>query len=139
MLFRSHLSFGEISPHQIWHAALDLQKLDKDLEHFLSEIAWREFSYYLLYHFPKLPRDNFQAKFDRFQWKNDQSFIKAWQNGQTGFPIVDAGMRELWQTGYMHNRVRMIVASFLVKNLLMHWHNGEDWFWDCLVDADPCK
>ena len=135
-----YLHFGEISPNQVWYSAQAKKAINysysKDVDHFLSEIGWREFSYYLLYHFPKLPRDNFQAKFDRFQWKNDQSFIKAWQNGQTGFPIVDAGMRELWQTGYMHNRVRMIVASFLVKNLLMHWHNGEDWFWDCLVDAD---
>lgn len=131
-----HLSFGEISPHQIWHAALDQQKLDKDLEHFLSEIAWREFSYYLLYHFPELPHKNFQSKFDQFIWEDNQKFLIAWQQGQTGYPIVDAGMRELWQTGYMHNRVRMIVGSFLVKNLLLHWRHGENWFWECLLDAD---
>lgn len=135
----AHLHFGEISPHQVWHSAGIKGRqstFSKDVEHFLSEIVWREFSYYLLYHFPTLPRKNFQAKFDRFPWLNNSALLKAWQTGQTGYPIVDAGMRQLWQTGYMHNRVRMIVASFLVKNLLLHWHYGEDWFWDCLVDAD---
>lgn len=130
----SHLSpclhFGELSPHQIWfstpHEGVD----------FLRQLVWREFSYYLIYHFPSLPRENFQKKFDQFPWRNNASHLKAWQLGQTGYPIIDAGMRELWQTGYMHNRVRMIVGSFLVKNLLLHWHYGEDWFWDCLVDAD---
>jgi deoxyribodipyrimidine photo-lyase len=134
-----HLHFGEISPHQVWYAAEKKGRLtapSKDVEHFLSEMVWREFSYYLLYHFPTLPRKNFQAKFDHFPWLNNLGLLKAWQTGQTGYPIVDAGMRQLWQTGYMHNRVRMIVASFLVKNLLLHWHHGEDWFWDCLVDAD---
>jgi deoxyribodipyrimidine photo-lyase len=134
-----HLHFGEISPHQVWYAAQTQGRLTAssiDLEHFLSELVWREFSYYLLYHFPTLPRKNFQAKFDHFPWVNNAELLKAWQTGQTGYPIVDAGMRELWQTGYMHNRVRMIVASFLIKNLLLHWHHGEDWFWDCLLDAD---
>lgn len=134
-----HLHFGEISPHQIWHAVHENTHRyihEKDREHFLSEIGWREFSYYLLYHFPTLPTDNFQSKFDRFPWTEHAEFLEAWQRGQTGYPIVDAGMRELWQTGYMHNRVRMIVASFLVKNLLQHWHQGRDWFWDCLLDAD---
>lgn len=103
---------------------------------FFSELGWREFSYYLLYHFPELPQKNFQKKFDYFPWLTDSKALKAWQTGKTGYPIVDAGMRELWQTGYMHNRMRMIVGSFLVKNLLIHWHDGEEWFWDCLVDAD---
>ena len=99
-------------------------------------MGWREFSYYLLFYFPDLPRKNLQTKFDKFSWDNNTSFLKAWKSGQTGYPIVDAGMRELWSTGYMHNRLRMIVGSFLVKNLLLHWHEGEKWFWDCLVDAD---
>lgn len=134
-----HLHFGEVSPHDVWHAArpsMIVQGCETDGEHFLSELGWREFSNSLLYHFPDLPRDNLQKKFDAFPWRNDGVALKAWQNGQTGYPIVDAGMRELWQTGYMHNRVRMIVGSFLVKNLLLHWHHGEDWFWDTLVDAD---
>jgi deoxyribodipyrimidine photo-lyase len=130
-----HLHFGEISPNQVWYGAQNHME-GPDLDHFLSELGWREFSYSLLYHFPHLPRKNFQEKFDRFPWEDNPAFLKAWQKGQTGYPIVDAGMRELWQTGYMHNRVRMIVGSFLVKNLLLHWHHGEDWFWDCLVDAD---
>lgn len=135
-----HLHFGEISPHQIWHSIKMLiamqSEIMEDAEFFLSEIAWREFSYYLLYHFPKLPKENFQRKFDGFPWQYNKKYLKDWQKGQTGYPIVDAGMRELWQTGYMHNRVRMIVASFLVKNLKIHWHQGAAWFWDCLLDAD---
>jgi len=135
-----HLHFGEISPHQVWHAVQAKNMANdiplQDTDHFLKELCWREFSYYLLYHFPHLPRQNLQRKFDKFSWQNAPKLLKAWQRGQTGYPIVDAGMRELWKTGYMHNRVRMIVGSFLVKNLLIHWHHGEDWFWDCLVDAD---
>ncbi len=103
----------------------------------MSELGWREFSYYLLYHFPELPRKNLQSKFDLFPWpQTSTADLKAWQLGKTGYPLVDAGMRELYTTGYMHNRVRMVVGSFLVKNLLIHWHQGEAWFWDCLVDAD---
>ncbi|MES2607819.1 MAG: deoxyribodipyrimidine photo-lyase [Pseudomonadota bacterium] len=134
-----HLHFGEISPNQVWYSAQAhglIQGVENDLDCFLSELGWREFSYYLLYHFPELPRKNFQSKFDHFPWQYNIDLLKAWQHGQTGYPIVDAGMRQLWQTGYMHNRLRMIVASFLVKNLLLNWHHGEDWFWDCLVDAD---
>jgi deoxyribodipyrimidine photo-lyase len=130
-----HLHFGEISPNQIWSAALSLEDSD-DREHFLSELGWREFSHSLLYYFPELPHKNLQAKFDRFPWSNDAGMLRHWQIGQTGYPFVDAGMRELWQTGYMHNRVRMVVGSFLVKNLLFHWQHGEQWFWDCLLDAD---
>ncbi len=130
-----HLHFGEISPHQVWH---EIQRAGDDTnhEHFLSELAWREFSYALLYHNPELPKNNLQAKFDRFPWRDDSDLLARWQRGQTGCPIVDAGMRELWQTGYIHNRVRMIVGSFLVKNLLLDWRDGAAWFWDCLVDAD---
>ena len=89
-----------------------------------------------MYHFPTLPKENLQKKFDKFPWDKNKDALKKWQKGLTGYPIVDAGMRELWQTGYMHNRLRMVVGSFLVKNLLLHWHHGERWFWDCLVDAD---
>ena len=109
---------------------------DKHIDHFCSELGWREFSYSQLYHNPELPTRNLQPKFDAFPWTDDPVLLKAWQKGQTGIPMVDAGMRELWQTGYMHNRVRMIVGSFLVKNLRLHWHCGERWFWDTLIDAD---
>lgn len=134
-----NLHFGEISPHQIWDAINTMGRFnapEEDVNHFLSEMIWREFSCYLMAHFNKLPSDNFQAKFNNFPWMHDNLLLNAWQTGNTGYPIIDAGMRELWQTGYMHNRVRMIVASFLVKNLMIHWHYGRDWFWDCLVDAD---
>lgn len=135
-----HLHFGEISPNQVWRAVNTMKVRGEvseiNAECFLKELVWREFSYNLLYHFPDLPYKNLQSKFDNFPWGNNQQHLRAWKKGQTGYPIVDAGMRELWQTGYMHNRVRMIVASFLVKNLLLHWHHGEKWFWDCLVDAD---
>ncbi|MDH4108862.1 MAG: DNA photolyase family protein [Gammaproteobacteria bacterium] len=134
-----HLHFGEISPHTVWHAAKTLES-DRDIaaeiDHFLSELGWREFSHNLLYHWPGLPRENLQRKFNRFPWREDEDALRRWQRGLTGYPIVDAGMRELWRTGYMHNRVRMIVGSFLVKNLLLDWRHGEDWFWDTLVDAD---
>jgi deoxyribodipyrimidine photo-lyase len=132
-----YLHFGQISPNQIWYA---LEPLEEDPQAFAlkRELAWREFSYSLLYHLPQLPNTNLQAKFDRFAWDTDadSELLKAWQKGQTGYPIVDAGMRELWQTGYMHNRIRMVVASFLVKNLMLDWRLGRDWFWDTLVDAD---
>jgi deoxyribodipyrimidine photo-lyase len=110
----------------------DLASADR----FLSEIGWREFSYHLLYHFPALPYANFKPQFDAFPWKNDAQHIESWKRGLTGYPIVDAGMRELWRTGYMHNRVRMIVASFLTKHLLVDWRIGADWFLTTLLDAD---
>ena len=133
-----HLHFGELSPNQAWHRVEFEQhhRTGENAEHFLRELGWREFSYHLLYHFPKLPDENFNPRFDSFDWGKDLQDLDRWQQGRTGFPIVDAGMRELWQTGYMHNRVRMIVASFLIKNMLVHWRIGERWFWDCLVDAD---
>lgn len=130
-----YLHFGEISPHKVWHT-IKSEKEDHNTQTFLSELAWREFSYSLLYHNPNLPRQNLQTKFDAFPWLDNKAQLMRWQKGLTGIPMVDAGMRELWQTGFMHNRVRMIVASFLVKNCLIHWHHGERWFWDCLVDAD---
>jgi deoxyribodipyrimidine photo-lyase len=133
-----YLHHGLLSPHQIWAASrVSMGSVPApDLDHFRSELGWREFSYYLLYHFPELPHQNLQSKFDAFPWEDNPAFLKAWKQGQTGIPIVDAGMRELWQTGYMHNRVRMLVASFLIKNLRIDWREGAQWFWDCLVDAD---
>jgi deoxyribodipyrimidine photo-lyase len=103
---------------------------------FLRQLAWREFSYHLLFHFPNLPSDPLRPSFKKFPWESNSEALKAWQEGKTGYPIVDAGMRELWHTGWMHNRVRLIVASFLVKDLLIPWQKGEEWFWDTLVDAD---
>jgi deoxyribodipyrimidine photo-lyase len=132
-----HLHFGEVSPNQAWFAAREHgSNNSQDLEHFLSELGWREFSYNLLYHFPTLPSENLQSKFDQFPWRDDAEALERWQQGNTGIPIVDAGMRELWRTGYMHNRVRMVVGSFLVKNLLIDWRHGEAWFRDTLLDAD---
>ena len=132
-----HLHWGEVSPNQVWYQAIESDpELSRNTDHFLSELGWREFSNSLLYFFPNMPKKNLQPRFDNFDWIEDCKLLKAWQSGATGFPIVDAGMRELWDTGYMHNRVRMIVGSFLVKNLRIHWHYGAAWFWDCLVDAD---
>jgi deoxyribodipyrimidine photo-lyase len=130
-----HFHFGEISPNQAWYAAMHKSE-DINVDTFCSELGWREFSYTQLYFNPELPKKNLQSKFDLFPWNKDEKKLIAWQKGQTGIPMVDAGMRELWLTGSMHNRVRMVVGSFLVKNLLLHWHHGEKWFWDCLVDAD---
>lgn len=135
-----YLHFGEISPVQIWHATLAMQDrgkhLDSEIEVFLSELAWREFSTHLLTHFPDLPHQAFKPAFAAFPWKKNKAYLKAWQTGLTGYPMVDAGMRELWDTGWMHNRVRMIAASFLIKHLMQPWQEGEAWFWDTLVDAD---
>ena len=131
-----HIRFGEISPRQIWHAAEQSGQPASQLNKFLSELGWREFSYHLLHHFPEIPEKAFKDQFENFPWAGNKAHLRAWQKGQTGYPIVDAGMRELWQTGYMHNRVRMVVASFLTKHLLLPWQDGEAWFWDCLVDAD---
>ena len=141
-LLSPHLHFGEISPLQIWYicaAFCDLHEKsmsEVNMARFLSELGWREFAHHLLYHDPQLPDRPMKEAFAKFQWDQNDDFLKAWQKGQTGFPIVDAGMRELWQTGYMHNRVRMIVASFLTKDLFIPWQVGEKWFWDTLVDAD---
>ncbi len=134
------LKFGEVSPRQIWWAAQNSKhehpELSGSIDKFLSEIGWREFCYHLVTQFPAMPDRAFNGKFDAFPWAGNQEHIAAWQRGMTGYPIVDAGMRELWHTGFMHNRVRMVVASFLTKHLLTHWRVGELWFWDCLLDAD---
>ncbi len=133
-----HLHFGELSPNQVWYRAQGYSRpgVEDALDRYLSELGWREFCHYLLYHVPSLPGQEFNAKFTGFPWRTDEVALQAWQRGMTGVPLVDAGMRELWQTGFMHNRVRMVVASFLVKNLLVDWRAGQAWFWDCLLDAD---
>ncbi len=139
-----HLHFGEIGPRQIWAAAKALSKdsgvfpPSRGAQVFLSEIGWREFAHHLLFHFPHTPTQPLREDFNRFPWADDPdgTMLWAWQRGQTGYPIVDAGMRELWHTGWMHNRVRMVVASFLVKHLRLPWQRGAEWFWDTLVDAD---
>ena len=129
-----HLHFGEISPRQIWFIT---QNKTPDLsEAFLREIGWREFCYHLLVANPHMPDQPLDRKFMRFAWREDRDGLEAWQKGQTGYPIIDAAMRELWVTGYMHNRARMVAASFLVKHLLIPWQEGARWFWDTLVDAD---
>lgn len=141
-LLSPYLHFGLLSPNQAWYAvhdAYDGSREKKGIYVYLSELGWREFSYYLLFHFDDIQNNNFNKKFDRFPWQSNPKHLQAWQKGNTGVPIVDAGMRELWQTGYMHNRVRMIVASYLVKNLLIDWREGERWFWDCLLDADSAS
>ena len=136
-----HLRWGEISPYRLWQMAQDnrLSAGHKARETWVKELVWREFSYHLLQEWPNLASENFNTKFDEFPWRSDDEQLRAWQKGQTGYPIVDAGMRQLWKTGWMHNRVRMIVGSFLVKHLLQDWRHGEDWFWDTLVDGDPAS
>lgn len=135
-----YLHFGEISPRQIWHAVkskiVENSSYKESGEAYLRQLGWREFAYHLLFWFPQTVNKPLKEKFARFPWQTNQENLKAWQQGKTGYPIVDAGMRELWTTGWMHNRVRMIVASFLVKDLLIDWREGERWFWDTLVDAD---
>ena len=138
------LHFGEISPRQVW-AAVAAKSKDSGVfpssngaRVFLSEIGWREFAYHLLFHFPQTPEQPLREEFKKFPWASDPSGMKlrAWQRGQTGYPIVDAGMRQLWYSGWMHNRVRMVVGSFLVKHLRLPWKSGAEWFWDTLVDGD---
>lgn len=143
-LLSPHLHFGEISPRQVW-AAVEKElekspvvksKIGEGAEVFLKEVGWREFAYHLLYHFPQTPAEPLREQFRSFPWRRSQNDLAAWQRGQTGFPIVDAAMRHLWAAGYMPNRMRMVVASFLTKNLRMSWEHGAKWFWDTLVDAD---
>jgi deoxyribodipyrimidine photo-lyase len=138
-----HLRFGEISPQRILLETGKALESDQGLiggaDKFQAELAWREFSYGLLAQQPKLDQVNFRRDFDQFEWRDDDKTFRAWCRGETGYPLVDAGMRELWQTGYMHNRVRMVAASFLIKHLLIDWRHGEQWFWDCLLDADPAN
>jgi deoxyribodipyrimidine photo-lyase len=132
-----HLRWGEVSPRQVWHAALGASGGDRDAAWpFLTEILWREFSYHLLWHRPELPEAPLRTEYGRFAFQPDAALLRAWQRGCTGYPIVDAGMRQLWQLGWMHNRVRMVAASLLVKHLLQPWQDGAAWFWDTLVDAD---
>lgn len=131
-----HLHFGEISPRQIWHIISNIDLPNWQESQFITEIGWREFSYHWLHSSPHVASSPFRRYFKAFPWENNPEQLRAWQEGQTGYPIVDAGMRELWATGWMHNRVRMITASFLVKHLMIDWRKGADWFWDTLVDAD---
>lgn len=138
-----HLRWGEISPHSIWRTVRQAMERgtipSKPAEKFLSEIAWRDFSYTLFHHNPDLARANYNSDFDNMPWREDAEGLEAWKRGRTGFPFIDAGMRQLWSTGWMHNRVRMVTASFLAKHLLIHWSHGEAWFWDTLLDADPAS
>lgn len=137
-----HLRFGEISPHTLWHALEGGLPADAmaNKAKFLSEIGWREFSYNILFHSPDISTRNYRPDFDRFPWGEvTPENLQAWHTGTTGIPLVDAGMRELQATGYMHNRVRMVSASFLVKNMLADWRVGEQWFWENLVDADEAN
>ncbi|MEO0816703.1 MAG: deoxyribodipyrimidine photo-lyase [Pseudomonadota bacterium] len=140
-----HLRWGEISPVAIWRAVREridrgqFASDDASAMTFLSEIVWREFSYVLLFHNPELATENYNHDFRHMPWRDSDTDYRLWCTGQTGFPIVDAGMRQLWSTGWMHNRVRMIVGSFLTKHLLLPWQKGEDWFWDTLLDADPAS
>jgi deoxyribodipyrimidine photo-lyase len=136
-----HLHWGEISPRQVWHTAKIRAGTVSEaaVEAFLREIGWREFTHGLLQTHPDLAAEPMDRRFAKLPWRQDPVGLKAWQRGLTGFPIVDAGMRQLWQTGWMHNRVRMIVGSFLVKDLLLPWQDGEAWFWDTLVDADAAN
>ena len=137
-----HLRFGEISPFQIWHRMHGplSPEAKKNVPKFLSEVGWREFNWSILFHQPDLAQRNYRPAYDAFPWSEpDPEELAAWKQGRTGIPLVDAGMRELWRTGVMHNRVRMVVASFLIKNLLIDWRVGEEWFWDTLVDADEAS
>jgi deoxyribodipyrimidine photo-lyase len=137
----SHLSprlrWGELSPFTVWHETLGA---GADAGRFLSEVGWREFAWHTLFHFPDLARTNLRRSFDAFPWPRlERTHLDAWQRGRTGVPLVDAGMRELWHSGTMHNRVRMVTASYLIKNLMIDWRHGEQWFWDTLVDADAAS
>ncbi len=133
-----HLHFGELSPDQVWSSvASHLPVAGNDAEHYLRELGWREFAHHVLYHFPDTPTQPLNARYADFPWRKDHAaMLQTWQRGRTGLPIVDAGMRQLWQTGWMHNRVRMIAASLLVKNIRAPWQAGARWFWDTLLDAD---
>ena len=131
------LHFGQIGPRELWARFRHAENYGPAFEDgIMRQLVWREFAHHLLYHFPETTAQPLNSKYADFPWKSSETFLRAWQKGETGYPIVDAGMRQLWQTGWMHNRVRMIVGSLLVKHLLQHWHEGARWFWDTLVDAD---
>lgn len=136
-----YLHFGEVSPVEAWHSIRERQRSLTGQDHdnasgYLRQIAWREFALHLLFHYPETTTEPLREAFAAFPWRTSPADLRSWQRGRTGYPIVDAGMRELWHTGWMHNRVRMVVGSFLVKHLLLHWRLGAEWFWDTLVDAD---
>ena len=137
-----HLHFGEISSRRVWQDLVEHEASQRangpsrGAASYLRQIAWRELAHHLLHHFPETPQRPLREQFQRFPWRRSAKDLKAWQRGMTGYPYVDAGMRQLWATGWMHNRVRMMVASFLVKHLLLDWKHGAAWFWDTLVDAD---
>lgn len=137
-----YLHFGQLSVREIWHAILDHERDQGRVtpgakaQAFLRQLVWRDFAHHLLFHFPHTSDEPLREEFKQFPWRSDESSLRDWQQGKTGYPIIDAGMRQLWQTGWMHNRVRMIAASFLVKDLLVPWQYGARWFWDTLVDAD---
>jgi deoxyribodipyrimidine photo-lyase len=132
-----HLHFGEISPGEVWRAVTGMAaEYPTAAEAYLRQLIWREFAHHLLYHFPETTDQPLRPEFAAFPWRHDERQFKAWTQGRTGYPLVDAGMRQLWQSGWMHNRVRMMAASFLVKDLLIPWQHGAAWFWDTLVDAD---
>ena len=137
----AYLHFGEISAREVWHRVRawtvdGKARVDSQAESYLRQLGWREFAHHVLFHFPRTPEQPLRKAFETFQWVEDSKALKAWQRGLTGYPLVDAGMRQLWATGWMHNRVRMLVASFLVKDLMISWNEGARWFWDTLVDAD---
>lgn len=132
-----YLHFGELSPRQVWHAVHNASaRRSLDPVPYLRELGWREFAHHVLHHFPRTATAPMRPAFEHFPWAEDPGNLRAWRRGRTGYPLVDAGLRELWVTGYMHNRVRMVVASFLTKHLLLPWQEGARWFWDTLVDAD---
>jgi deoxyribodipyrimidine photo-lyase len=132
-----YLHFGEISPAQVVNRVMAMQaESSHSSERFLAEIGWREFAAYTLFHVPRSMHESMNPRFAHFPWQHDPDALRRWQQGMTGLPVIDAGMRQLWHTGWMHNRVRMLVASFLTKNLMLHWYEGARWFWDTLVDAD---
>ena len=131
-----YLHYGQTSPNQIFYELSKSGQENWKESQYLAEIGWREFGYYLMFHFPKTINEPLRQEFKNFPWEKNEVLFRAWKNGKTGYPLVDAGMRELWETGWMHNRVRMVVASFLVKHLLIDWKEGAKWFWDTLVDAD---
>ena len=134
-----HLHWGEVSPRQVWAAAnawVSNGATREAADAFLFEIGWREFSYHVLHHFPHMPDEPLKEKYERMPWEHDEAALQAWQRGRTGYPLVDAAMRQLWHVGWMHNRMRMVTASFLTKDLLVRWQDGERWFWDTLCGGD---
>ena len=129
-----YLHFGQIGVREIYHHLKDGG--EQVMHGYIRQLYWRDFAHHLIYHFPHSVQRSLRPEYDQFPWKNDEEFLSRWQKGQTGYPVIDAAMRQLWQTGWMHNRARMVVGSFLVKHLLQDWQSGADWFWDTLVDAD---